>query len=323
MNLHARQLTLTHFYTRNYTHLEYKPSNFGGVKKTKQRQLKLQELYGQDCSHFGSRPWYFRRPINHLLYVFDTAYRNNRLLPVSAQQESIFEYVAVEKFYSKIVESQFVNDMDDIINYTNTSVEYSNQGTSQQDNFNKLIIGYIRLKMEEIYDLQMPYYLAMIVLGFYGKIMMISKILSLNHMNIIQYTLNQLIPTVMNIKFHQTLKFHDVRHSKNIFLAIIKTNTDDIVAFYVSRKISFSILLNTSILSIPVQYKMHEFDIYHFPNNFEINYTHKLADIFIQLKNSNSDPKMCIAGIGSLAKHNLNSNTLLMLCSEYEVFQLD
>ncbi len=312
---------LSDFYARDCSHFVYKPLYFKRAKKRKQKQLKLSDFYARDCSHFGFRPWYIRRALDHLLYVYDTMDTNNIMLLKDPLQETIFEYVAVDNFHEKIVKSQFVNDKDDMINYADTSVEYTNTGTPQKANIHKLVFGYIRLQMEDVY---MPYYLAMIVVSFYGNIIMVSDILNVNHMNIIKYTLNQLKPTLINIKFRKTHKFHDVRHTNNIFMVILKTNTNDIMGFYNSPKISFSMLLNSSIPSIPVRYKMHNFNIYHFPNNFELDFNQKLADIFIELNNSNCDLKKGIKGIGSVSKHNLvNANESHIVCSQCEVFELE
>ncbi len=321
-NPRKRQLTLDTFYVSNKSHLERKPRFATARKKRKPEQLKLHHFYAYDCSHFGDRPWYIRHTITHILWVFTAAYYNNNLIPHSLRQETNFQFEAEKKFYTKIVESKVANSLDRIVFFTKTSYLSGNNGTPQKANIIKVITGYIRSVLEEICSLQMPAELAMIVVKFYGKIIMDSNILTLNHQNIIQYTINQRIPRLNNLKLRQTHKFHAL-FGKNYFLVVVKTNTNDILALYSADKIRFSLLLQTSIRSIPVKYRLGsvDIDIYHFPNKFQLNHNQILKDIFVDLNNLSNDPNLCIKGIGSLSDHYLtNSQTLIIESSEHEVF---
>ncbi len=197
---------------------------------------------------------------------------------------------------------------------------------NMKDKLEYLTFGYINQKIEHQYNLNIPFYLKMICLQYYGNIIMKSKILNTYQTNIIAYSLTSILT---NVKYFYPKLIYDSINSgfdsklfdfkcKNCIdsLIIIKTNENDIFCMFKKPFKSYGFLLHTSFKSPPILHNIEStIYLYHFENDFTLNASEKLADIFTTF---NEDISV-INRIGTLQKKKININLCI---AQFEVFLL-
>merc|ERR1712228_607308 len=183
-----------------------------------------------------------------------------------------------------------------------------------------LLFGYIREFIEDKYALNIPFYLKALCLTFYGNICMQSRILNINQMNTIQYTLSASLHCKPKYLFAQ--KIYDSKQDGfdqqkfnekcGIFdyqsIIVAKTNQNHAFCYQLSKGYydlflynarthampqSIGCLLESPILTVPVLYdescNMSKDLIYHFQNNFEANRKKKLSEVVIKCNQFDDD----------------------------------
>ncbi len=190
---------------------------------------------------------------------------------------------------------------------------------SPQQIVQRLIFGYIHFRYlvygytEDMTPL--PYDIKQLIANYYGNIIIASQILSLNQIVLIGYSLRLQLTNCYQFYFQEISTQKHLCLDKMNLIIVVKTNTDDILVHFHSLNIKFSILLQTSVASIPVMYRNIN-NIYHFPNNYEIDVTTKMDEIFVKHKCNRVN-----YGIGPLYTHNL-SKTNRIFVNKYEIFQM-
>ncbi len=297
-------------------------------QQQQQQQHRLHRYYVYDIPI--TKCWYFRQAIGNLLRVFKRIYQNNTLnneLLLDANNgrygiRSLPGYIALEKIYEKIRNSEEILFEGESITERLHSTRVDSIGTPQKDNFNKLVFGFIRSEFEEHFDLVMPRDLSLAIASWYGNIIIQSDILSLNHIQIIGYAFNELIPDLQYFKLHKRFRFLDNRDNCR-FVAVIESNLGDILMLFHGKweERSFSILLRTSIKTVPIYYTWN--GVYHLPDDHVLDTNMKFADIFTDWTDCN-DMRLrqkAVAGIGSLVTHKLmNVKERAITCARVEAF---
>ncbi len=325
-----RQLTLYSFYNKvpRESLITRKVLNYNKKKKKTNKEQTLHHYYIYDIA--ANNIWYVQRGVKHVICALQRMYINNNIRikdsPTYVKKatpglQSLTEYIAKEKLMTKIRRSQEILYFRPIISTRSHSSTSHCAGTEQKESINKLVFGFIRTQFEDILDLEIPQDLKNAIPAWYGNIIMTSNIVNMNHIQIIGYTLNAMIPKLNHFKLHQTLRFQDNGHDIR-FIVIIKTNTQDILMYYHAyEEDDWSLFLQTSVETRPVKYRWNR--IYHLPNNYVFDSTLNFSEIFIEWVDrvDFTDKLQPISGIGSLLSHNLmKPEHTAIECTQFEVF---
>ncbi len=277
-----------------------------------------------------------------LLTIFSSALNDNyraihseiKTLVYDENRSAYVKCKEVEKLQYTLNDMRIIGDAISILEHKHTFIvenhltinkqPYTNRAIQNMEHKLKyLTFGYINQTIE---DLNIPYYLKMLCLQFYGNIIMNSKILNLNQTNIIAYSLNSI---VTNAKFFAPKLIYDSKNSgfnSNLFdskcancvesLVIIKTNSKDIFCMFKRPRNSYGFLLHASFSSPPILHTIKSrIYLYQFPNDFRLNPSEKFADIFTKF----NDDIRVVNRIGFMQKDKINVNLCI---DQFEVFEL-
>ncbi len=324
-----RQLTLYSFYNTlvRDSRVARKAVNYQKNKRKKKKEQTLHHHFIYDIP--AANLWYVQLALKHVFCVLERININKTRREDSSQYvrkpstglHSLTEYIAMQKLLVKLRHGEEILYYTPTISTRKHSNTIHSAGTEQKDSINKLVMGFIRTHFEDIFKVEMPQDLKNTIPSWYGNIIMTSKFVNLSHIQFIGYALKEMLPDINHFKLHETFRFQDNGHDIR-FVVTMQTNTGDIlVHFHGYEEDNWSLLLQTSVQTIPVKYTWNR--IYHVPNDFVFHSNMKFTDIFsdwIDSMDVTETPRP-LAGIGSLLTHNLmKPEHSAIVCTQFEVF---
>ncbi len=190
----------------------------------------------------------------------------------------------------------------------------------QKQIFKDIVWGYIKMITHNEFGFTndmalMPYYLKRLIYIYCGHILIFSEILNLNQIILMGFLIRSHLTHNRYLVFTEISKQRNLCLERKDLIIVVKTNTEDILVHFHSVQQDFSIILQSSVSSVPVIYTDIN-NIFHFTNNYKINLKKQICEIFVK-----HNPDVVTLGVGPLYSHNLSTKEELSV-TKFEIFQL-